>query len=121
MKPKSKSSSLSKVQTCCSSLLVWAVVQVLAVHLLLQRLLEMGILTVAVVTKPFLFEGKGRMDCHRWDCRAPETCRFLDHHSEQMLLSVLGKSVTLLSAFALRMLSCRVLLRVFLIWSRYPF
>ena len=61
---------------------------------------EMGILTVAVVTKPFLFEGKKRMDF------ATGGITELRKHVDSLiiipnnkLLSVLGKSVTLLSAF----------------------
>ncbi|HAV93745.1 MAG TPA: cell division protein FtsZ [Proteobacteria bacterium] len=61
---------------------------------------EMGILTVAVVTKPFLFEGKKRMDF------AIAGIAELRKHVDSLiiipnnkLLSVLGKSVTLLSAF----------------------
>tara|TARA_B100001989_G_C24550255_1_gene473979 strand:- start:2841 stop:4046 length:1206 start_codon:yes stop_codon:yes gene_type:complete len=61
---------------------------------------EMGILTVAVVTKPFLFEGKKRMDF------AMGGITELRKHVDSLiiipnnkLLSVLGKSVTLLSAF----------------------
>lgn len=61
---------------------------------------EMGILTVAVVTKPFLFEGKKRMDY------ALEGINELRKHVDSLiiipnnkLLSVLGKNVTLLSAF----------------------
>lgn len=61
---------------------------------------EMGILAVAVVTKPFLFEGKKRMDY------AMEGINELRKHVDSLiivpnnkLLSVLGKNVTLLSAF----------------------
>ncbi|MEC8460615.1 MAG: cell division protein FtsZ [Pseudomonadota bacterium] len=61
---------------------------------------EMGILTVAVVTKPFLFEGKKRMDY------AAKGIEELRKHVDSLiiipnnkLLSVLGKNVTLLSAF----------------------
>ena len=61
---------------------------------------EMGVLTVAVVTKPFLFEGKKRMDY------ALEGITELRKHVDSLiiipnnkLLSVLGKNVTLLSAF----------------------
>lgn len=61
---------------------------------------SMGILTVAVVTKPFAFEGKKRM------LIAEEGIRELAQHVDSLitipnnkLLSVLGKSVTLLSAF----------------------
>ena len=61
---------------------------------------EMGVLTVAVVTKPFVFEGKKRMD------HAEVGIAELSKHVDSLiiipnnkLLSVLGKSVTLLSAF----------------------
>lgn len=61
---------------------------------------EMGILTVAVVTKPFSFEGRKRMFV------ADEGIRNLTQHVDSLitipnnkLLSVLGKNVTLLNAF----------------------
>jgi len=61
---------------------------------------ELGILTVAVVTKPFSFEGKVRMQI------AEEGIRELSQHVDSLitipnnkLLSVLGKNVTLLDAF----------------------
>lgn len=61
---------------------------------------EMGILTVAVVTKPFSFEGKMRMQV------ADEGIRQLAQYVDSLitipnnkLLSVLGKSVSLLNAF----------------------
>ena len=61
---------------------------------------EMGILTVAVVTKPFTFEGRKRMIV------AEEGIKNLSHHVDSLiivpnnkLLSVLGKNVTLLNAF----------------------
>ena len=61
---------------------------------------SMGILTVAVVTKPLLLEGKKRM------LVAEEGISELANHVDSLitipnnkLLSVLGKSVTLLSAF----------------------
>ncbi|MDX2164449.1 MAG: cell division protein FtsZ [Gammaproteobacteria bacterium] len=61
---------------------------------------EMGILTVAVVTKPFSFEGRKRMIV------AEEGIKNLSHHVDSLiivpnnkLLSVLGKNVTLLNAF----------------------
>lgn len=61
---------------------------------------EMGILTVAVVTKPFVFEGKKRMDYA--DVGVEELSKHVDSLiiiPNNKLLSVLGKSVTLLSAF----------------------
>ena len=61
---------------------------------------EMGILTVAVVTKPFPFEGKKRM------LAADEGIAELKKHVDSLitipnekLLTVLGKQVTLLDAF----------------------
>lgn len=61
---------------------------------------EMGILTVAVVTKPFSFEGRKRM------LVADEGIKNLSQHVDSLiivpnnkLLSVLGKNVTLLNAF----------------------
>ncbi|MBE2293792.1 MAG: cell division protein FtsZ [Phycisphaerales bacterium] len=61
---------------------------------------EMGVLTVAVVTKPFPFEGKKRMDV------AMQGIRTLSEHVDSLitipnekLLTVLGKSASLLDAF----------------------
>lgn len=61
---------------------------------------ELGILTVAVVTKPFLFEGKKRLHI------ADEGTRRLSQQVDSLitipnnkLLSVLGKNVSLLDAF----------------------
>jgi len=61
---------------------------------------EMGILTVAVVTKPFPFEGRKRMEI------AEQGIRELTQHVDslitipnQKLLSVLGKDISLLDAF----------------------
>jgi cell division protein FtsZ len=61
---------------------------------------ELGILTVAVVTKPFSFEGKQRA------LAAEEGTRRLAEHVDSLiiipnnkLLSVLGKKITLLDAF----------------------
>ena len=61
---------------------------------------EMGILTVAVVTKPFPFEGKKRM------LIAEEGIEELSHHVDSLitipnekLLHVLGKEMSLLNAF----------------------
>jgi len=61
---------------------------------------EMGILTVAVVTKPFPFEGRKRMEI------AEQGIRELTQHVDslitipnQKLLSVLGKDISLLKAF----------------------
>lgn len=61
---------------------------------------ELGILTVAVVTKPFSFEGKQRA------LAAEEGIRSLSQHVDSLitipnnkLLSVLGKNISLLNAF----------------------
>src|SRR3990167_9997954 len=61
---------------------------------------ELGILTVAVVTKPFAFEGRKRMDL------AEQGIKQLSQYVDSLitipnnkLLSVLGKNVTLLNAF----------------------
>ncbi|MDH5728804.1 MAG: cell division protein FtsZ [Gammaproteobacteria bacterium] len=61
---------------------------------------EMGILTVAVVTKPFPFEGKKRM--HFAEEGISELAQYVDSLitvPNEKLLSVLGKSVSLLDAF----------------------
>ncbi len=62
---------------------------------------EMGILTVAVVTKPFPFEGRKRMQI------AEEGIRELSQHVHSLitiphekLLTVLGKDASLLAAFS---------------------
>src|SRR5690606_36633869 len=62
---------------------------------------EMGILTVAVVTKPFPFEGRKRMQI------AEEGIRELSQHVDSLItipnekpLTVLGKDASLLSAFS---------------------
>ncbi len=61
---------------------------------------ELGILTVAVVTKPFIFEGKKRLQV------AEDGIRALSQYVDSLitipnnkLLSVLGKNITLLNAF----------------------
>ena len=61
---------------------------------------ELGILTVAVVTKPFSFEGRKRMGA------AEEGIKVLSKHVDSLitipnekLLMVLGKSISLLDAF----------------------
>jgi len=61
---------------------------------------EMGILTVAVVTKPFPFEGKKRMAIAEKGIH--ELSQFVDSLitiPNEKLMSVLGKNVTLLDAF----------------------
>ena len=62
---------------------------------------EMGILTVAVVTKPFLFEGKKRMQIAV--SGITELGQFVDSLitiPNEKLMAVLGREVSLLSAFA---------------------
>jgi len=61
---------------------------------------EMGILTVAIVTRPFAFEGRKRMEV------ADKGIENLTKHVDSLitipnnkLLSVLGKNITLLNAF----------------------
>jgi cell division protein FtsZ len=61
---------------------------------------EMGILTVAIVTKPFVFEGRKRMEV------ADQGLSELAEHVDSLLtipnnklLTVLGKNITLLNAF----------------------
>jgi cell division protein FtsZ len=61
---------------------------------------EMGILTVAVVTRPFPFEGKKRSDVA--DKGIEELKQYVDSLitiPNEKLLSVLGKNMTLLDAF----------------------
>ena len=61
---------------------------------------EMGILTVAVVTKPFSFEGKKRMQIA--DEGIAELGQFVDSLitiPNEKLVSVLGREVSLLNAF----------------------
>lgn len=61
---------------------------------------ELGILTVAIVTKPFIFEGKRRMEV------AEEGIKALTKYVDSLitipnnkLLNALGKNITLLNAF----------------------
>ncbi|PHQ81541.1 MAG: cell division protein FtsZ [Coxiella sp. (in: Bacteria)] len=61
---------------------------------------ELGILTVAVVTKPFAFEGRRRMEVA--DAGIEQLGKFVDSLitiPNNKLLSVLGKNITLLNAF----------------------
>ncbi|WP_455196352.1 cell division protein FtsZ [Kaarinaea lacus] len=61
---------------------------------------EMGILTVAVITKPFPFEGKKRMQVAEDGIKQlTEYVDSLITIPNEKLLSVLGKSVSLLDAF----------------------
>ncbi len=65
-----------------------------------QAAKELGILTVAVVTKPFPFEGKKRI--HVADHGIKELSQYVDSLitiPNEKLLSVLGKTVSLLDAF----------------------
>lgn len=62
---------------------------------------ELGILTVAVVTKPFSFEGKKRMALAEMGIR--ELSKFVDSLiviPNEKLLKVLGKNISLVNAFA---------------------
>lgn len=62
---------------------------------------ELGILTVAVVTKPFAFEGKKRMMLAEMGIR--ELSKHVDSLiviPNEKLLKVLGKNITLINAFA---------------------
>ena len=62
---------------------------------------EMGILTVAVVTRPFPFEGKKRMLIAEEGIRAlSESVDSLITIPNEKLLTILGKDASLLSAFA---------------------
>jgi len=61
---------------------------------------ELGILTVAVVTKPFAFEGRKRMEVDEQGIKA--LSKYVDSLitiPNNKLLSVLGKNVSLLKAF----------------------
>ncbi|MBK8183621.1 MAG: cell division protein FtsZ [Candidatus Competibacteraceae bacterium] len=61
---------------------------------------DLGILTVAVVTKPFPFEGKKRMEAATRGIRElSETVDSLITIPNEKLLTVLGKSASLLDAF----------------------
>lgn len=61
---------------------------------------SLGILTVAVVTKPFVFEGKKRMDIAEQGIRAlAKNVDSLITIPNNKLLSVLGKNITLINAF----------------------
>ncbi|NLY12930.1 MAG: cell division protein FtsZ [Gammaproteobacteria bacterium] len=72
-----------------------------AAPIIAQVAKEMGILTVAVVTRPFPFEGRRRLQI------ANEGIRALSEHVDSLitipnekLLTILGKDASLLSAFA---------------------
>ena len=71
-----------------------------AAPIIAQVAKEMGILTVAVVTRPFSFEGKKRMDIASEGIE--ELKQFVDSLitiPNEKLLSVLGKDMSLLDAF----------------------
>lgn len=62
---------------------------------------EMGILTVAVVTRPFPFEGRKRMQIADEGIRAlAESVDSLITIPNEKLLTILGKDASLLAAFA---------------------
>jgi len=61
---------------------------------------ELGILTVAVVTKPFVFEGKKRLQVAEEGIKAlTQSVDSLITIPNNKLLTVLGKNITLLNAF----------------------
>ena len=60
---------------------------------------EMGILTVAVVTKPFPFEGRRRMQVALKGIEELSQLRLADHHPERKLITVLGRNATMIQAF----------------------
>ena len=71
-----------------------------AAPIIAQAAKELGILTVAVVTKPFAFEGRKRMVVA--DDGIKELGQYVDSLitiPNNKLLSVLGKNITLLNAF----------------------
>lgn len=71
-----------------------------AAPIVAQLAREMGILTVAVVTKPFPFEGKKRMEVAMRGIRElSESVDSLITIPNEKLLTVLGKSASLLDAF----------------------
>ncbi len=62
---------------------------------------QMGILTVAIVTRPFPFEGKRRQQIAETGIRElAEHCDSLITIPNEKLLTILGKDASLLSAFA---------------------
>ena len=72
-----------------------------AAPIIAQVAKEMGILTVAVVTRPFPFEGKKRMLVADEGIRQlAESVDSLITIPNEKLLTILGKDATLLSAFA---------------------
>ena len=72
-----------------------------AAPIIAQVAKEMGILTVAVVTRPFPFEGKKRMQVADEGIRSLAECvDSLITIPNEKLLTILGKDASLLSAFA---------------------
>ncbi len=72
-----------------------------AAPIIAQVAKEMGILTVAVVTRPFPFEGRKRMQVADEGIRALSECvDSLITIPNEKLLTILGKDASLLSAFA---------------------
>src|SRR5699024_6562408 len=72
-----------------------------AAPIIAQVAKEMGILTVAVVTRPFPFEGRRRMQVADEGIRQLSECvDSLITIPNEKLLTILGKDATLLSAFA---------------------
>lgn len=72
-----------------------------AAPIIAQVAKEMGILTVAIVTRPFPFEGKKRMQVAEDGIRAlAESVDSLITIPNEKLLTILGKDASLLSAFA---------------------
>ena len=72
-----------------------------AAPIIAQVAKEMGILTVAVVTRPFPFEGRKRMQVADEGIRALSECvDSLITIPNEKLLTILGKDASLLAAFA---------------------
>lgn len=72
-----------------------------AAPIIAQVAKEMGILTVAIVTRPFPFEGKKRMQVADEGIRSLAECvDSLITIPNEKLLTILGKDASLLSAFA---------------------
>lgn len=60
---------------------------------------EMGILTVAVVTKPFNFEGKNVWKCRKGHRKPSSIRRYARYHPQRKLLSVVPKGTPIVKAF----------------------
>ena len=93
------------MQTWSLSLLVWVVVQVTGAAPIVAKVAkELGILTVAVVTKPFSFEGKKRMQFAELGIK--DLSQYVDSMiiiPNQQIQKVLPKNATLLMLLLLRM------------------